>query len=193
MKPQTDSKELIGRILGGERQLFRRIVSEHEKLVWHVVSRMIRSDDDRRDICQDVFMKVYQNLGSFQHESKLSSWIGRIAYNTCLHFVEKKREVLLDDLVEEGQDSADLMEDSAVRDDLVLREIQGQRLRDEVAGLPARYRLIVTLYHLDQLTYDEIAEVTGMPAGTVKSHLFRARQILRQRLLAKCSREDLYL
>jgi RNA polymerase sigma factor (sigma-70 family) len=182
---------LVHDILGGDTGAFTSLMEKYKPLVIHVVYRMIRTDADREDLLQDVFLKVYQNLGGFGFRSKLSTWIARIAYNTCVNFMEKRREVLVDDEFPErgGFDAmpgrGPLPDTAAVRKDL------SERLEAEIARLPAKYRTILTLYHLDWMTYQEIGEVLGLPDGTVKSYLFRAREHLREVLSAKYRREDL--
>ena len=92
------NSQAIERVLAGDSEAFRVIVENHRRLVGHIVFRMVPRRTDREDLCQDVFVKVYRNLGGFKFESRLSTWIARIAHNTCLNFLEKKKAVLYGDL-----------------------------------------------------------------------------------------------
>ena len=93
----SDTKRLIDKILAGDNNAFKSLIEEYQRLVSHIVFRMINREADREDICQDIFIKVFQNLAEFKFESKLSTWIAKIAYNRCINFLEKKRIPLLDD------------------------------------------------------------------------------------------------
>ncbi len=187
----ADSYLEIERILAGDHKAFEAFVERYQRLVSHIVFRIIPNDEDRRDICQDVFIKIHRSLGSFRHESKLSTWIGRVAYNRCLNYLEKKKLPLYEDLCQEGE-TVDSVIGSAVRpDEYTENRDRSARLCHEIAGLPAQFRTIVTLYHLDEMTYHEIGDIMKLPEGTVKSYLFRARKLLKERLLAKYQPEEL--
>lgn len=187
----TDQKLLVESILAGDQKAFKILIKQYQRLVSHFVFRMVSSVPEREDICQEVFMKVYQHLPRFRFESSLSTWIGRIAYNTCLNFLEKKKVPLYDDLGDEDQ-TYEPVDDETSRPDFVYadREISGI-LREEIDGLSPVYRTIVTLFHLDEMSYAEIADIMKMPEGTIKSYLFRARKQLKDRLSVKYRREEL--
>jgi RNA polymerase sigma factor (sigma-70 family) len=187
----TDSKLIVKKILAGNKKAFETLIRQHQRLVSHVVFRMVDNRADREDICQDVFLKVYQNLGGFQFESKLSTWIAKIAYNTCLNYLEKKRVLLYDDLSTEERSLETVPGTTSGPDQLVEgKEISGL-LRSEIDKMPVHYRTILTLYHLDQMSYKEIGDSMDLPEGTVKSYLFRGRKLLKERLMAKYQPEDL--
>jgi RNA polymerase sigma factor (sigma-70 family) len=187
----TDQKILVEKILAGDRNTFRTLVERHRRLVTHFVFRMIPAGPDREDICQEVFLKVYQNLGRFRFDSSLSTWIGKIARNTCLSFLEKKKLPLYEDLIDENKGFERANNERARPDCSVAeKEIWGI-LRKEIDRLPAVYKTIVTLYHVDRMSYAEIADIMNMPEGTVKSYLFRARRLMKNRLLSKYQREEL--
>jgi len=181
----TDQKQLVERILSGDKNSFRELVKNHQRLVSHIVFRMIPSGQDREDVCQEVFVKVYQNLGNFRFDAKLSTWIARITYNSCLNFLDKKQLPLYDDLAEEDRPFEPAAPDDASRPDRAYESSHtGEIVRDEINRLPAVYKTLITLYHLEQMSYAEIGRIMKMPEGTVKSYLFRARKMLKGRLEA---------
>jgi len=188
---EMDSRLLVKKTLAGNKKAFESIIEGHQRLVSHIVFRMIQNASDQEDVCQEVFLKVYQNLRGFQFEAKLSTWIARIAYNTCLNYLEKKQVALFDDLTPQ-ENSLETVSDCSVRPDEIVegREVFSL-LQNEIEKMPIHYRTIVTLYHLDQMSYKEIGEMMELPEGTVKSYLFRARKLLKERLLTKYQREDL--
>ena len=185
----SDEKQLIQDVLNGDRNAFSNLIDRYKRLVSHIVFKIVKTTEDRQDIAQDVFMKVYQNLAEFNGDCKLSSWIGRIAYNASLNHIGKKREQLWEDISPDN--SIDCLQDNSVlQDEAASNSDMAARMREEISRLPSPYNVIITLYHLDEMTYQEIADITGMPGGTVKSYLFRARRELKKRLENKYCLED---
>jgi len=186
-----NERSLVRRVLGGDRAAFGVIIEEYGRMVTHIVSRMVRSESDREDVAQDVFLKVYENLHGFEFRSRMSTWIARIAYTTCLNFMEKKRPSLLDDDLPEMGGVDSFPSSTPAPDAAAHRAGVAEILEREIGALPVDYRTALTLFHLEGMTYDEIGEAMGLPGGTVKSYLFRARKQLRGRLASTYSREDL--
>ncbi len=187
----NDPNGLIKKILAGDSNAFRLLIEHYQRLVSHIVFRLIPQPKDREDLCQDVFLQVYQNLGSFKFESKLSTWIGRIAYNRCLNYLEKKRTPLYDDLSGSESSLETLPANVIQPDEAIAAGDLSVRLQREIEHLPIQFRTVITLYHIEQMKYQEIAEIMQLPEGTVKSYLFRARQLLKQRLMDKYAIEEL--
>ncbi len=191
------ARHYIDRVLGGDTDAFRHIVHDYQRLVSHVIGRLIDNTEDREELGQEVFVKAYQNLKSFRDESKFSTWIARIAHNTAINFLQKKRPDLYDDLVATDDDSVSFMDyhagNETAPDESAFREDRSRILQDAVERLPGKYKTILTLYHVDQLSYLEIADIMEMPEGTVKNYLFRARQKLKDFLLARYAGEAVQL
>jgi RNA polymerase sigma factor (sigma-70 family) len=187
----AERPQQIERILAGDHKAFAEFVKQHQRLVSHIVFRIIPNEEDRKDICQDVFLKVHQNLAGFRNESKLSTWVGRVAYNRCLNHLEKKKVPLYEDHSPEGVTVDSVIGAAIQPDEYTEHRDLATRLRTEIAELPPQFRVIVSLYHLEEMTYKEIGEITKLPEGTVKSYLFRARKLLKERLAAKYQPEEL--
>ncbi len=188
----TQARSLVAKIVAGNKRAFQSFIQEYQRLVSHIVFRMVSNKTDREDICQDVFMKVYQNLAVFQFESKLSTWIAKIAYNTCLDFLEKKKTLLYDDLSSDGNPLDKFSGDDILPDESIEKKDLSYHLQTEIGKMPVNYRTILTLYHLDEMSYAEISEIMQLPEGTVKSYLFRARKLLKDKLLSKYQKEELW-
>lgn len=186
----TDSAALIKKINSGDTRAFQSLIEDFQRLVYHIVFRMVANAADRQDVCQDIFVKVYQNLSQFQHESKLSTWIAKIAYNTAINHLKKKKVPLFDDRAVEGESIETQMSGYAGPDDFAEERDLSDRLKKEIEQLPMQFRTILTLYHLEEMSYSEIAEILKLPAGTVKSYLFRARKLLKERLVSKYQLEE---
>jgi len=130
------------------------------------------------DVCQDVFLKVFQNLGKYRNECKLSTWIATIAYNTSINYLRKFKkgdEVKPDDSVA-LRNLTDFKSADYEKADL------HRYIHEQIELLPVHYRTVLTLYYLDEFSYQEIEQITGMPEGTVKSYLFRAKALLKEKL-----------
>lgn len=181
----------IDRVLSGDRTAFALIVEGQKRLVYQIVSRMIPAECDREDLCQEVFVKVYQNLGRFQGQAKFSTWVAKITCNTCLHFLEKKRPELYDDLSEGKATIDDHAGELPSPADFTQQRDMAIRVSEEIDRLPVHLGIVVTLYHLHGMAYNEIADILGLPDGTVKSHLFRGREMLKKQILARFKREEL--
>lgn len=190
-----EDRSLVEQILSGDLNAFETIVNDNQKLVSHVVFKMVHQAVDREEVCQDVFIKVYENLKSFQFNSKLSTWIARIAYNTCLNYLQKKKLPLYEDLNVRYEDKEyepvtegfieNLWGGSANPEEKMIQKQTSEFLKNEISQLPDQYRTIMTLYHLDEMNYQEIGQIMNCPEGTVKSYLFRARKLLKEKLVEK--------
>lgn len=179
-----EEKELIARCQRGDEAAFEALIHAHEKKVYTLCRRMCRSEDDALEAAQDTFLAVWRGIGEFRADAAFSTWLYRLATNACLDLLrrEKKRggDVSLDD--EEARldpvDSAPQPEEAAIRADT-------QRMvREALGALPDDHRQILLLRETEQLSYQEIADVTGLELGTVKSRINRARQALRNYLAA---------
>ncbi|HEX2204396.1 MAG TPA: sigma-70 family RNA polymerase sigma factor [Longimicrobium sp.] len=187
-------REIVRRVLAGERDAFRDVVRAYQRLVAHVVGRLVRDPGDREEVCQDVFVRVHRKLDTFHFESKLSTWIARIAYRLSLNHLEKKRLPLADDLGPEDEEGMPPAAERIASPDLSpADEVAAAQMRAfvraQVDALPPLQRAAVTLYHLEEMSVGEVAEVMGVPENTVKSHLFRARKTLKERLMATYGEE----
>jgi len=187
----TPERELIARILAGETALYREFIERYQGLVSHIVFRMTLNTVEREDLCQEVFIKAYQNLSHFRQEAKISTWLAKIAYNTSLSHLAKKKVPLYDDLRPEGEGVDSLPGNAPSPEECASRKDTAVIVRGEIEQLPHHYRAILTLYHLEGMNYREIGEIMELPEGTVKSYLFRARKRLKEKLSLKYSKEEI--
>lgn len=186
----TDDKALVRQILAGDMQAFALLIRQNERLVSHMVGKVVQNREEHEEICQDVFLKVYEKLGDFHFQSKLSTWIATIAYRHGLNAIKKSRISF-----------RDLPEGESYQDHFISTEDPGAQFEEKdwdlyieklISALPASYRLVLTLYHQEGMNYQEVGAVTGMPEGTVKSYLFRARAMLKDKVKESMQKEDNY-
>jgi RNA polymerase sigma-70 factor (ECF subfamily) len=173
-----EDAELINQVLGGNMNAFTFLVNRYQKLVVHITGRLIQRQEEVEDVCQDVFMKVYQHLGKYRNECKLPTWIATIAYNTSINHLRKIKK----SLEVNPDDSAVLRNRSDYKSDDYERADLHRFIHEQIELLPVHYRTVLTLYHLEEFSYQEIEQITGMPEGTVKSYLFRAKALLKEKL-----------
>ena len=158
---------------------------------------MVPNGYDRKDIAQDIYLRTFQKLGSFRFQSKLSTWIAQIAYNTCINYLEKKKLVLTDNINYDNEDESVETVNSKIdffnneTEKIIFKKELSEILKTEIDKLPPVYKTLISLYHNEELSYSEIAEITGLPEGTVKNYLFRARKTLRNNLLLTYKKEAL--
>ncbi len=181
-----DEKELVRKIIEGNSDLFKQILIQNSKLVKLIVNRMIMNESLRTDIVQDIFIKVFVGLKKFRFESKLSSWIAAIAVNTC-----KKKWQTLKVKIDPIEDFADILIPPSqelgygFHSKSELNEI----IEKAILQLNPSARLIFSLFHQQDMTIDQINQITSIPVGTIKSHLFRSRLYLKKILKIYCDNE----
>lgn len=175
----VEETDLVRRVLAGQADAFGVLVEQYQRLVYHLVRRVVDQEQDVEDVCQEVFLKVHRHLAGFAFDAKLSTWIARIAYLTAINYARRYRRVRLVEL-KEGHGAAR----EAPKTPLQALETldTAAYLTHLVNQLPPLYRTIITLYHLEEFSYQEIGQITQLPEGTVKSYLFRARQQLKVKL-----------
>lgn len=172
--------ELVKQILNGNTNAFRFLVAKHQRLVAHIIGRIVQQQEDVEDIAQEVFMKVYRQLKRFRGDARLSTWIAKIAYNTAISYIRKKRKDIFsyDEqpllIATEHDDGANQLQ--------IEREEAKRYLMGLIEELPVHYRTVLTLFHLEEFSYKEIEVITEMPEGTIKSYLSRARKLLKVKL-----------
>jgi RNA polymerase sigma factor (sigma-70 family) len=179
--PPNADRELVEAVLRNAPGAFETLVRTHQGLCWHIIYRMVRHPEDARELCQETFLRVHQKLHQYRYESALKSWIGQIAYSIALRHLERKKISLVEahpdlpqtDPLERVGDDFDL--EGACADEQTTR-----LLHQAIESLPPLPRMLLTLYHLQELTIPEITQI--LAGGTIKSHLFRSRLKLRQLL-----------
>ena len=180
--PTNPDRELVDAVLRGAPGAFERLVRDYQGLCWHIIYRMVRHPEDARELCQETFLRVHQCLHQYRHESALKSWIGQVAYSIALRHLQRKRIPLAEPAMDDGPAPLENL-----GDDFDLEQAFGdaqvaRRLHSAIDALSPVQRAVLTLYHLEEASIPEIAAITGMATGTIKSHLFRARLRLRAAL-----------
>ena len=170
-----DDRIILEQILGGEKELFRLVVKRYEPAIHGMGLGFFRNEEDALDFTQEVFLKVFRGLNSFEGRSRFSTWLFKIAYNTAINSVKRKKDYksLADD---------DVVPDMDTPERKTLRKIIKEAVLESVNDLPERFRICVDLFFFYERSHEEIEMITGYPVNTIKSHVFRAKKLLRSKL-----------
>lgn len=157
---------------------FSQLIFLYKKRIVAVGRRFFYNQNDIDDFLQEVFIKIYENLDKFQGNSRFSTWITRIAYNTAINF--KIRTKKSENLCEETQ--SNLVSNYETPEETQLKQLTREAINNAVKQLPENYKKCIELYFYNNMTYEEIAETTDIPLNTVKTYIFRAKKELYQKL-----------
>jgi RNA polymerase sigma-70 factor (ECF subfamily) len=179
---ERDDAELVVASQAGNEDAFAQLVQRHQRRVFNLVFRMLQQYEEANEVTQETFLAAWQGLPSFRGDARFSTWLYRIAYNCCLKQLEqRKRDKALQAAVQAEQIFQQESCDERAAAELEAHERQAL-VREHLSQLPTKYRIVLVLRHLQELTYEEMAEILTMPIGTIKTHLFRARNLLKERL-----------
>jgi RNA polymerase sigma-70 factor (ECF subfamily) len=177
-----EDKDLIERCLRGDERAFEDLLCRYRNSVFSICLRMVRNWSSAEDIAQEVFIKVFSALDRYDPSYQFSSWLNRITSNLCIDFLrrEKDRTISLDQPI--GGEDDDLLIQIPTSTAGPDREAESKEmmvvLEEALNSLPEHYRIIVILRHQEQLSYEEISDTLGIPLGTVKARIHRARKII---------------
>jgi RNA polymerase sigma-70 factor (ECF subfamily) len=174
MTAPTD-RDLIIRARRGASDAFGELVTRYQAGVFNVCYRMTNERREAEDLTQETFLRVYARLDTFDIEREFGPWVRRAAANLCLNHLESQK------VTAQFDEERDADESSQPESVIEIRE-RSEQIRVALASLPAQYRAVVELRHYQELSYDEIAAELDIPLSDVKSHLFRARRLLAEKL-----------
>ena len=172
-------REIIQRVIGGDKNAFEGLVIENQKNVYNLALKMTRNEEDALDISQEAFVKAYRQLRNFRGDSKFSVWMYRLTYNLCIDFLRRKPKVdaiSLDREDDSGEitpieipDLRNLPENSTIRSEL------RKNITESIKELPLKHREAIVMREIAGMSYEEIAQTLNINVGTVKSRLARSR------------------
>ncbi len=181
-------QQIVERVQRGDKQAFNLLVTKYQRKIMNVVSRYVSNSGDIADVVQEVFISAYRFLPSFRNDSAFYTWLYRIAVNTAKNYLTSNGrrspgvEVDIDDA--EQYDSGEALRDIASPERLLSSDQVRKTVVNALQSLPEDLRTVITLREIEGLSYEEIADVTGCPVGTVRSRIFRAREVIDNHLKA---------
>ncbi|MDH7514971.1 MAG: sigma-70 family RNA polymerase sigma factor [Bacteroidota bacterium] len=189
---RAEDRELIRRAVAGEQDAYARLMEKYEAMIRRLVSRMTGTSAETEDIVQEAFIKAFQALSSFNDEFSFSTWLCKIATNNCIDHLRKRKlhTVSLEGRWDEpDHERLEIPDSSALPDVRIVERQRAQAIQRAIDALPEKYRIVIVLRHQQEMRYEEIAEELKIPLGTVKAHIFRARELLNKYLRGRVDPE----
>ena len=179
-------QQIVDRVKQGDKQAFNLLVTKYQRKIINLVSRYVSNQSDIADVVQEVFISAYRFLPTFRNDSAFYTWLYRIAVNTAKNYLvvnsKKSGSNEIDIMDAETFDTSDQLRDIADPEHMLSSEQVHKTIMKALQSLPEDLRIVITLREIDGLSYEEIAEVVGCPVGTVRSRIFRARDIIDSQL-----------
>lgn len=179
----TREKDLIlaDRCKRGDPRAFNDLINGYKRQVYSLIYRMVNNAADAEDLAQDTFIKVFRGIGLYDSSYPFHTWLFKIAHNTAIDFLRanKKTAITIDD----AENPIDIEDPGLSLEETAENLSQKELIERQISSLPTLYREILVLRHQQELSYEEIAGTLDIPVGTVKVRLFRAREIMKERLV----------
>ena len=180
-----NEREWIQRVLSGDQDAFAHLVKEYEKQVYHLCLRMVGNSEDAADLAQEAFFKAWKGLKFYKFEASFPTWLYRLTTNVCIDFLRKqKRQLTVSLTVEDEEDGqeTELPDHAPLPEEQLLKKERQQQIQRAMQELEEEARLILSLRVVEDLSYEQIAQIMDLKIGTVKSRLARARERLKKSL-----------
>jgi RNA polymerase sigma-70 factor (ECF subfamily) len=181
---EQNDADLVKQTLCGNTSAYNGLVMRYQRQVYNLAYRMLGNAEDAGDLVQDTFLRAYGALTSFRQDASFLTWLYKIASNLCIDQLRSRKAkstLSLEVELEEGREPAADIRSTCPEEAAVRGSVQDVVQR-AILNLPEKYRAVVVMRHLNDMSVDEIARILELPTGTVKTHLFRAREMLRGRL-----------
>jgi RNA polymerase sigma-70 factor (ECF subfamily) len=186
---RNEDYQTIQSALRGDNRAYRKLMDKYHDAIYSFIFRMVHDREQVEDLTQEAFIKAFSSLKNFNEEFAFSTWLYKIATNNCIDYIRKRKlQMYSIDKPVESRDSEyvfELPDDSYEADRDVIADQRTVLLHDAIDKLPEKYRRVILLRHTDEKSYEEIARMLRLPIGTVKAHIFRARELLYRQLRNK--------
>ncbi len=176
---------IIEKALAGDQQAYRHLTERHRANIFHIVYKIVRDQETANDLVQETFMKAFSSLSTYRSEYRFSTWLYKIAANCSIDFLRKKRiqALSLDRHLDDSTTREMEVPDYSYHPEKdLMRKEQRYNIEEAIESLPTKYREVIVYRHKDDKSYEEIADLLGIPLGTVKARIFRARELLKKKL-----------
>ena len=184
-----EDDKYISKALKGREDFYKKLVDKYDRPIYFHIRKMIKHEEMVEDLVQEVFIKAFKNLKSYNHEYAFSTWLYRIATNHTIDYLRKKKleTFSINDPVKtkDGEMEIQLPDHSFATDAPIIKSERKTIVQHAIANLPEKYRKVIQMRHMEELSYDEISVELDIPLGTVKAHIFRARELLYKALIDK--------
>ena len=183
---KDDDQVLIKKALAGNEDAYSLLLNRYKDAIYRMIVKIVRNQEEAQDLVQETFMKAFGSLSSYKCQYRFTTWLYKIAANSCIDFLRKRRliSVSLDQPLEtkEGEVTIELPDWTYNPEaDLSSRQ-KSVSIDAAIDSLPKKYREVIIFRHKQDKSYEEIAQILGIPVGTVKARIFRARELLKKKL-----------
>lgn len=175
---EPEDNELVLRVSAGDRTAYRTIVERHQERIFYLGLQFLRSMEDAQDYAQEVFLRAYRRIDSFRGQVPFAAWLYRLAFNLAVNRYHVSRRTL----AEASCDGLAIPTREPTPEAQLLEAETAAEVRRVLERLPAAYNVVIRMHFFDGMSYPEISRATGLPVNTIKSHVFRAKRILRRHL-----------
>lgn len=179
----------VNAAINGDHDAFAWIMKKYKGPLQNLIFKMVNDKNEVEDLIQEVFIKVFNSLRNYSQEYAFSTWIYRIAINNTIDYLRKKKletfSINSDAEDDDDRPKFEIPDTSYSADASIILEQRQQIINDAINSLPDKYKKVIELRHKEELSYEEISEILNLPIGTVKAHLFRARELLNKYLKDK--------
>lgn len=175
-----DDKWVVLAVRGDEKAYYH-LTQKYKKPLYFHVRKMIRNVDFAEDLVQDIFLKAFKSLKNYKNDYAFSTWLYRIATNHTIDYLRKKKLETFSIHAEDAEDSQpaiQLADEGSYSDEPIIRQERKNKVHEAIDQLPEKYREVILKRHIEEKSYQEIAKEMDIPLGTVKAHIFRARELL---------------
>lgn len=184
-----EDDKLVASAVKGDQAAFRKLVDKYQTPLYYHVVKMVKDREQVEDLIQEAFVKAFDNLKSYNTSYAFSTWLYRITTNHTIDYLRKKKlqTMSINEPVKtrDGEMNVQLPDADAGADRSIIRKQRQKIIRDAIHDLPEKYRQVIEMRHLEELSYQEISDALDLPLGTVKAHIFRAREMLYKELKSK--------
>lgn len=180
-----DDQVLIKKILEGKKSSFEELMRKYNKRIYNFIFRMVRDEETAIELTQDFFIKIFMVLQKYNYEYKFSTWAYRICYNLVIDYI-RKNKAYIDSLDSKNVSQKRMVDSKNIISEDGFDHLEKKEIKDyiwkTVDIIPFKYRELILLRYLQGLKYDEIAQIAGLPVGTVKNRIFKAKELLRKEI-----------
>ncbi len=184
-------RNLVDAALTGDQKAYEQLVDKYQRALYFHILKLVRNRDIVDDLVQEVFLKAFDCLESYNRDYAFSTWIYRIAANHSIDYLRKKKlsTLSIDEPIQgkDGDMTMELTDEGAGTDRDIMQKERRTLIRRAIESLPEKYRVVIRMRHMEEMSYEDIAENLNLPLGTVKAHIFRARELLNKYLKERLS------
>lgn len=181
-----EDDQLVKRAMNGDQDAFKALMNKYQKPLYYHIVKMVKNNEQIEDIIQESFVKAFSNLSSYNTNYAFSTWLYRITTNHTIDYLRKKKlqTTSIDEPIraKDGEMQFQIV-GNAETDRRIIRKERKKIVSDAIQNLPEKYREVIEMRHLEEMSYQEISEQLDLPLGTVKAHIFRAREMLYKALI----------